>query len=93
MEENKKKIINDFGNEWEKFNQLKLNNHELGRIFDDYFKILPVINEWSSDENRIKTGDKVSEDFVYSSELNTVWVSEDDMRDWLDQNIDSIGNI
>jgi FlaA1/EpsC-like NDP-sugar epimerase len=61
--------------------------------YDDYFKILPVINEWSSDENRIKTGDKVSEDFVYSSELNTVWVSEDDMRDWLDQNIDSIGNI
>jgi len=61
--------------------------------YDDYFKILPVINEWSSDENRIKTGDKVSEDFVYSSELNTAWVSEDDMRDWLDQNIDSIGNI
>lgn len=61
--------------------------------YDDYFKILPVINQWSSDQNRIKTGDKVPEDFVYSSELNTVWVSEDDVRNWIDQNVDSIGNI
>lgn len=35
------KIVNDFGNEWEKFNQIKLNNNELDKIFYDYFNIFP----------------------------------------------------
>ena len=61
--------------------------------YDDYYKILPVINEWSSDENRIKDGKKVPEDFVYSSESNKVWVTKDELKQWLDQNIDSLGKI
>lgn len=61
--------------------------------YDDYFKILPVINDWSADKNRIKDGKKVPEDFVYSSETNTAWVTKDDMNHWLDQNIDSLGAI
>ena len=43
----KNKIINDFGNEWEKFNQIELNKTELKKIFEDYFSILPkkVLNK------------------------------------------------
>ena len=34
---NKKKIITDFGDEWEKFNQIELDKKELSKIFQDYF--------------------------------------------------------
>ena len=61
--------------------------------YDDYFKILPVINDWGSDLNRIQDGKKVSEDFVYSSETNPEWVSEKDMVEWLDNNIKDLGNL
>jgi len=61
--------------------------------YDDYFKILPVINDWGSDLNRIQDGKKVSEDFVYSSETNPEWVSEKNMVEWLDNNIKDLGNL
>ena len=35
------KIINDFGDEWEKFDQRNLNYAQNKKIFDDYFKIFP----------------------------------------------------
>lgn len=41
MIENKKKIIDDFGIEWEKFNQINLDDRELDEIFNDYFDIFP----------------------------------------------------
>ena len=61
--------------------------------YDDYFKILPVINDWGSDLNRIQDGKKVSEDFVYSSETNPEWVSEKNMVEWLDNNVKDLGNL
>ena len=36
------KIINDFGNEWEKFNFNKTDYLKLKEIFNDYFNIFPV---------------------------------------------------
>jgi len=41
MDQYKSKIIDDFGHEWEKFNQLELNRNELNNIFNDYFDIFP----------------------------------------------------
>lgn len=35
------KIIKDFGDEWEKFNQINISNNQNKIIFDDYFKIFP----------------------------------------------------
>lgn len=35
------KVIKSFGNEWIKFDQSKLNNKEIKKIFNDYFKIFP----------------------------------------------------
>ena len=40
------------------------------REYLDYFKILPQLNEWHLDTNRIKDGLKVNDDFVYCSNLN-----------------------
>ena len=41
MDQYKSKIIDDFGDEWEKFHQISLNRNELKDIFRDYFDIFP----------------------------------------------------
>jgi len=51
--------------------------------YDQYYKILPQINEWCSDPVRIKDGKKVPEDFVYSSDLNSDWMSEELLEHWI----------
>ena len=61
--------------------------------YDEHFKILPVINNWSSDPFRIKDGRRVNEGFVYASDSNPDWMSADDFEKWLDLNRQTIGNI
>lgn len=58
-----------------------------------YFKILPVINNWGNSSERIKDGKKVPEGFIYSSDNNTEWMSDDELRAWLDSNREKIGRI
>jgi UDP-N-acetylglucosamine 4,6-dehydratase len=55
-------------------------------LYDDYYKILPSINEWGMDKSRIKDGKKVDDNFVYSSDLNDEWMSEKDLEYWLENN-------
>lgn len=61
--------------------------------YQDHYKILPAINNWSSDPYRIKDGVKVMEDFNYSSDNNSDWMSIDTLRSWIDLNRDKIGKI
>lgn len=61
--------------------------------YDDHFKILPAIHNWSSDEARINGGKKVSADFVYASDINNEWMSIDELRQWISANAEKIGNI
>ena len=51
--------------------------------YEDYFKILPSINNWSSDGNRIRDGKKVDEDFVYTSDSNDHWMSISELQNWI----------
>ena len=41
MNLNENKVINDFGKEWEAYNQKKLSNKELYELFNNYFYIFP----------------------------------------------------
>jgi len=59
--------------------------------FDNFFKIIPAINNWSSDPARIKGGKPVAEDFVYASDLNKEWMSVEALRDWIEANRQTIG--
>jgi UDP-N-acetylglucosamine 4,6-dehydratase (inverting) len=59
----------------------------------EHFKILPVINNWSSDPARIKNGIKVAEDFIYASDNNARWMSDADLQHWIDANREKIGSI
>jgi len=59
--------------------------------YPNHYKILPVIHNWSSSEARIKDGNKVAEGFVYSSDNNSEWMSDSDLRAWIDKNNKKIG--
>lgn len=61
--------------------------------YDEYFKILPQINSWDTDTNRIKDGRRVSEDFEYNSLNNSEWMSSDELSNWLKENKNKIGMI
>jgi len=58
-----------------------------------YYKILPSINEWANDPERIGTGLKVDPDFVYSSDNNIEWMKISKLQEWLKVNHNKIGNI
>jgi len=55
--------------------------------YPDHFKILPQINEWGLDTNRIKDGVKVPEGFIYSSDSNSDWMTQVDLKKWIDDNL------
>lgn len=61
--------------------------------YKDYYKILPIINNWAEDENRIKGGVKVSENFTYDSKTNKEWMTIESLRSWLSDNQKKLGNI
>ena len=61
--------------------------------YKDYFKILPSINEWSNDPERIGTGQKVDQNFIYSSNNNKEWMKVSELQDWLKVNRNKIDNI
>ena len=61
--------------------------------YEGYYKILPVINDWDEDQKRIKNGKKVPVDFIYDSETNTEWMSQDTLKTWLGENGDKLGKV
>ena len=58
--------------------------------YDDYFKILPSLYNWENDKKRIKNGKLVKKDFVYSSDLNSDWMSVLQLKKWLKINMSDI---
>jgi UDP-N-acetylglucosamine 4,6-dehydratase len=61
--------------------------------YEDHFKIIPAIHNWSSDPIRIKDGKKVAEDFVYASDNNADWMTKANLQAWIEANRAKIGKI
>jgi UDP-N-acetylglucosamine 4,6-dehydratase len=61
--------------------------------YAEHFKILPAINDWYKDPDRIKEGKKVADDFSYTSDNNPEWMTIEQLRNWLEQNETLIGKI
>ena len=61
--------------------------------YSNYYKILPMIHNWSKDPNRIKEGIKVPHDFIYNSGTNSEWLSVEGLRDWIEANRNRVGKI
>ena len=61
--------------------------------YDNYYKILPMINNWSDDLSRIKDGVKVDPGFSYDSSTNTSWMSVGELQSWVKKNIHKMGTL
>lgn len=61
--------------------------------YTEHYKVLPAINGWSNDQNRIKDGTKVTEDFTYCSDNNTEWMSVETLHNWVVQHQDKVGKL
>jgi len=59
--------------------------------YQEHYKILPAINNWSNDPFRIKEGKRVAEDFSYCSDTNTEWMSIETLQAWIEQNREKSG--
>ena len=51
--------------------------------FKDYFKILSPLNGWDACKKRIKSGSKVNEGFIYTSDKNEDWLRDKNLKKWL----------
>ena len=61
--------------------------------YPGHFKILPSINNWAKDENRIGDGMRVPENFTYTSDNNKEWMKISELKNWIELNKNKIGNI
>jgi FlaA1/EpsC-like NDP-sugar epimerase len=61
--------------------------------YDDYYKILPAINNWSSSKKLIKNGKQVENGFSYTSDNNEEWMSIETLQEWIKNNKNKIGKI
>tara|TARA_X000000950_G_C13319218_1_gene419886 strand:- start:98 stop:499 length:402 start_codon:yes stop_codon:yes gene_type:complete len=61
--------------------------------YDEHFKILPAIHNWSKDPKRIKNGKPVPVNFLYSSDKNKDWMTTKQLAKWISLNNNKIGLI
>jgi len=61
--------------------------------YPGHFKILPSINEWSNDPERIGSGKLVNPYFTYCSDNNKEWMEISELQEWINKNKNKIGNI
>jgi UDP-N-acetylglucosamine 4,6-dehydratase len=61
--------------------------------YNEYYKVLPAIHNWSLDPERINGGKLVEPEFTYSSDNNTDWMTTSTLQEWIAQNRLTIGKI
>ena len=59
--------------------------------YDNYYKILPAINNWFHSKELIKNGKPVEKGFSYTSNNNTEWMSIETLQEWIKNNKNKIG--
>jgi UDP-N-acetylglucosamine 4,6-dehydratase len=61
--------------------------------YPEHYKILPAIHNWDKDAHRVKDGQKVPEGFVYASDINSEWMTDAELKAWIEANREKIGAI
>ena len=61
--------------------------------YENHYKILPAIHNWSQDPKRINEGNLVAPGFTYCSDNNSEWMSVQTLRAWIDESREKIGKI
>ena len=69
----------------EKLHEQLISSDESAFIYEfkGYFKILSPLNGWDACKSRIKSGDKVKNGFVYTSNKNKDWLENKSLEMWL----------
>jgi len=77
----------------EKIHEQMIGPEDAPHTFDypGYYKVLPVIHNWSTDPSRIGGGVKVREGFTYTSDGNDDWMTVEALTRWLKKNRHEIG--
>ena len=60
--------------------------------YPGHYKILPSINNWDKDPQRIGKGKLVDPNFTYCSDNNHDWMQIETLKDWIEENKESIGS-
>ena len=73
----------------EKINEIMISKDDSQHTYsyNNYYKILPSLNNWNLDKKRIKNGKRVNQNFHYSSELNNQWMSKSEIKKWIIKNL------
>ncbi|MQW87732.1 UDP-N-acetylglucosamine 4,6-dehydratase (inverting) [Sinorhizobium saheli] len=61
--------------------------------YEEHYKILPAIHNWTASEARIKNGKKVPPGFSYTSDNNRAWMTQEELQDWIAANAEKIGSL
>lgn len=61
--------------------------------YDEHFKILPAIHNWTTSPARIKDGRKVPDGFSYTSDNNSEWMTPAELERWVVANAEKIGSV
>lgn len=72
----------------EKIHEQMISQNEAAYTYEykNYFKVLPAINEWFKDKERIKNGKKVFDAFSYNSKDNSEYMSIENLKKWISKN-------
>jgi len=54
--------------------------------YTGHYKILPQINGWNNDAERIKGGKAVGSGFTYASDSNAEWMETETLQNWIGKN-------
>jgi len=60
--------------------------------YDNHYKILPAIHNWSSDPSRNSGGVRVGEQFMYTSDTNPDWMPAETLHAWIEAHRSKIGS-
>ena len=55
--------------------------------YGDFYKILPAINLWDRSADLVKQGILVEPEFEYVSDTNDAWMSQAELKKWIDENL------
>ena len=61
--------------------------------YHSHYIILPAIHRWGSKVGQISDGEKVPEDFTYTSDNNTDWMTIAELQQWIEGNRNKAGNM
>jgi UDP-N-acetylglucosamine 4,6-dehydratase (inverting) len=78
----------------EKLHEQMIGPEDAGYTYEypDHYKILPSINNWSNDPERVGSGIKVEPDFTYCSDNNAEWMEVSELQEWIEENRNKIGS-